>query len=52
MVFRNAGNITSVDKLFYNGRTLEIVDNVSYLGYMFYYNNTFTGAEKRLSGSV
>ena len=41
MVFRNSGKISDADKLYYDGALVDTVDTFSYLGFTFYYNNTF-----------
>ena len=48
MVFRNGGKISNADKLYYDGKLVETVDKFSYLGFIFYYNNKFTVAERHL----
>ena len=49
MVFRNGGKISNANKLYYDRKLVETVDKFSYLGFIFYYNNKFTVAEKHLA---
>ena len=49
MVFRNGGQISNADTLYYDGKLVETVDKFSYLGFILYYNNKFTVAGKHLA---
>jgi hypothetical protein len=49
VIFRNGGKIKLNEKWLYNGSALDIVENFTYLGIVFNYNNKFTMAEKKIA---
>ena len=49
VVFRNGGRIRDNEKWFYDGNTLETVDQFIYLGMLLCYNGKFYQTQKTLS---
>ncbi|KAL4219933.1 hypothetical protein ACF0H5_020345 [Mactra antiquata] len=50
IVFRNRGPLKQDEKWYYNGKTLDVVNNFCYLGIVFNYTGTFALHQESLTG--